>query len=327
MIYVTGGAGMIGSHLVDKLVTRKETVVVEDDLSRGSRETLPNGRVGIREINLELGMPDFAPGSTIFHLAAKVTGIEYNRHNHYDMFHSNLNINMNVIEAVRASRPKLLVWVSTACVYPHDAPVPTPEKYGRVCDPEPTNHGYGMAKWVGEQTAIYALQELGIPTVIVRFFNAFGTRDYYDEETSHVAPAIIKRVLDGEDPITVWGTGDQTRVLVDVKDIAKALVLLMDAAMKPEGERRWYAMYSKPHPWIVNIGHDREISIRRLTHEIIALSGREQAEIIYDLSRPDGYPRRAADTTRLRHLIDWVPDTPLPETLAAMIEDYKERYQ
>ena len=224
-------------------------------------------------------------------------------------------------------------FVSHNCVYPHDAPVPTPEKYGNVCDPEPTNHGYGVAKWVGEQMAVYTHKELNIPTIIVRFFNAFGKRDHYDEETSHVAPAIIKRVMDGEDPITVWGTGSQTRVLVDAKDIAKALDMLMDWGINNNPTPEWVPIYptsknrGRPGPIIVNIGHNREISIRQLTHEIIALSGREKAEIIYDVTKPDGYPRRAADTTRLKQLIGWIPDTPLPETLAAMIEDYKERYR
>ncbi len=317
-IVVLGGAGFIGSHLVDALVWRNHSVTVVDNFSRGCHENIEAAvattLVTVRQVNLESQRPTIPPGTdVVFHLAAKVTGIEYNQSHHYDMLMTNLAINMNVIEAVKAARPELFVYVSTACVYPHDAPVPTPEEAGEVGNPEPTNHGYGVAKWVGEQMVRHLAREHGIPCIIVRFFNAIGPRDYYDEESSHVTPALIKRVIDGENPVTVWGTGNQTRAFVDARDIAKALGLLMDMA-------RGRDTYG---PWIVNIGHEREVSIRRLVHEIIAQSARENVTVEYDLFRPEGYLRRAADTRRLQSLIGWVPDTPLEETLAVMIEEYR----
>lgn len=317
-IVVTGGAGFIGSHLVDALVERNHSVTIVDNFSRGCHENIEAAiattLVTVRQVNLEIQKPAIPPGTdVVFHLAAKVTGIEYNRGHHYDMLMTNLAINTNVIEAVKAARPELFVYVSTACVYPHDAPVPTPEEAGDVGNPEPTNHGYGVAKWVGEQMVRHLHREHGIPCIIVRFFNAIGPRDYYDEASSHVTPALIKRVVDGENPVTVWGTGDQTRVFVDARDIAKALGLLMDMA-------RGRDTYG---PWIVNIGHDREISIGQLAREIISQSRRDIVDIEYDISKPDGYPRRAADTKRLQSLIGWVPDMPLEQTLADMILEYR----
>jgi len=316
--FVTGGAGFIGSHLVDLLLSKGAKVQIVDNLSRGENVN-PLATLWLED--LEQGCSTFPPGSVVFHLAAKVTGIEYNRHHHYDMMMRNLAINYQVCEAVRRARPRLFVFVSTACVYPHDAPVPTPESAAEVCEPEPTNRGYGIAKWVGEQMAQYLYLEHDIPTVIVRFFNAFGPRDYYDEETSHVAPALIKRVLDGENPVVIWGSGDQTRALVDARDIAQALVGIAEK-MEPAFEECPSGLTLDP---VFNIGHKREISIRELAEAIVKLSGREDVTLVLDKSKPDGYPRRAADTKRLRQLLGWVPDTPLAVTLTDMIEDYRAR--
>lgn len=323
---VTGGAGMIGSHLVDALVARGETVRVIDNFIRGSMSNLQGsmatGLVTVKTLNLEsTGFP-IATGDVVWHLAAKVTGIEYNRHNQYDMLRSNLAINYNVIESVRRNNPKLFVYVSTACVYPHDAPVPTPESAGDIGDPEPTNHGYGVAKWLGEQMVKHLSREHNVPCVIVRFFNAFGERDYYDRETSHVAPALIRRVLEGENPVVVWGTGRQTRALVDSKDIVQALLRLHDRMLMDE------TMYEGKYPegpFVVNIGHAREVSIKELAETIVQQCDLlEPPEIVYDTSKPDGYPRRAADPAFLKRLIGWVPDRPLGETLTDMIQEFKE---
>ena len=323
---VTGGAGMIGSHLVDALVARGETVRVIDNFTRGSMSNLygsmATGLVTVKTLNLEhTGFP-IATDDVVWHLAAKVTGIEYNRHNQYDMLRSNLAINYNVIESVRRNPPKLFVYVSTACVYPHDAPVPTPESAGDIGDPEPTNHGYGVAKWLGEQMVKHLSREHKVPCLIVRFFNALSERDYYDTGSSHVAPALIRRVLEGENPVVVWGTGQQTRALVDSKDIVRALLRLHDRMLTPE------TMYEGKYPdgpFVVNIGHAREVSIKELAEGIVRLCKvNPQPSIHFDTTKPDGYPRRAADTTFLKQLIGWVPNTPLEYTLKEMIKEFKE---
>lgn len=316
MHVVTGGAGFIGSHLVDALVTGGEQVKVIDNFSRGTMQNLAGamqaGRVQIAQVNLERNGFAFRPDDIIWHLAAKVAGIEYNRQNQYDMLRSNLAITHNTLESVRKFPPKLLVYASTACVYPADAPVPTPESAADICNPEPTNHGYAVAKWVGEQMVKHLTMEHNVPCVIVRFFNSFGQRDYYDKESSHVVPALIRRVMEGENPITVWGTGRQTRVFVDARDIAKALILLKDV---PEAHN------AQP----INIGHEKEVSIAQLVDTIVRLSGKDVG-YEFDTTKPDGHKRRAADCTLLRRLIGWVPDTPLEATIGRMIEDYQGRY-
>lgn len=320
---VTGGAGMIGSHLVDALVADGAEVRVIDNFIRGSMENLrgsmKTGQVTVKTMNLESGGIPILPSDVVWHLAAKVTGIEYNRHNQYDMLHSNLAMNYNVIESVKRGKPALFVYVSTACVYPHDAPIPTPESAGDIGNPEPTNHGYGVAKWVGEQMVRHLSREHNVPCVIVRFFNALGERDYYDHATSHVAPALIRRVMEGENPVTVWGSGRQTRALVDAGDIAKALLKLYDFMITPQ--TLYEGKYDRP--LIVNIGHEREVSIAELVEMIVRICGKDVG-YEFDTSKPDGYPRRAADTTLLRRLIGWVPDTPLEETLGRMVQEFRE---
>jgi len=316
MHIVTGGAGFIGSHLVDALVARGERVRVVDNFSRGSManivDAMKTGLVTISKVNLEnYGLP-CRSDDIVWHLAAKVTNIEQNRKGHYEMLRANLNLNYNVIESVRKNRPRLFVYASTACIYPEDAPVPTPESAGTICNPEPTNHGYGVAKWVGEQMVRHLNMEHNVPCVIVRFFNAIGKRDYYDE-SAHVVPALIRRVMEGENPVTVWGSGQQTRVFVDARDIATALVKLYDHMLK--------AKYTEPP--VVNIGHPREISVAELVQMIVGLCGKDVG-YVFDTLKPDGHPRRAADVSKLFSLIGWVPNMPLEDTIRDMIAEYKE---
>lgn len=327
MHVVTGGAGFIGSHVVDELLNTKylERLLVVDNLSRtnGSSSNLrADERMTLKLRDLEYTIPWLEDAKVVYHLAAKVSNIAYNSANQYVMLASNLAIVLNVIRAIVLGRKTVrrVMWVSTACVYPHDAPVPTPEDgTADVCDPEPTNRGYGIAKWVGEQLAIGMGQEYSIATTVVRFFNAVGVRDYYDYESSHVAPALIRRVFElktGE-PLTIWGSGQQTRALVDAKDIAKALVMLEDCR--------------KAHGQIVNIGHAREISMLDLAKLIVDMAYgmgyiSSKPEIVCDVARPDGYPRRAADTTKLKRLIGWVPDTRLEVSIQCMLQDYMTRY-
>jgi len=317
MIVVTGGAGFIGSHLVDTLVERGHAVKVLDNLCRGRKQNL-HPLASLHYTDLTGVLPytlarHLRGADAVFHLAAKVTGIEYNRHNQMDMMQTNLQLNWNVAEAVRIAKPKLYVFVSTACVYPHNAPIPTPESAADACNPEPTNWGYGVAKWVGEQQAKFLFQEHGISTMTVRFFNASGPRDYYDPGTSHVVPALIHRAFNATDTLEVWGSGEQTRVFVDARDIAEVLVRLMDVDI---------ASIAMP----INIGHDWEVSIKQVAETINHLVTEGGLTVEFDKSKPDGYPRRAADTTRLNLLIGHYPWTPFETTVLDMVNDYTERF-
>ena len=311
-VYVLGGAGFIGSHLVERLLQGGARVTVVDNLVRGSLDKLDSvsGHYSFQNIDLEHTVPDLSDADVVYNLAAKISNIRYNMGHHLDMMQRNLGINWNVAEAIaHAKHLQLYAMVSTVCVYPHDAPVPTTEAAGAVCNPEPTNFGYGIAKWVAEQQAKFLHDECGVPTLIVRFANAFGLRDYYDDESSHVVPALIKRILSGEDPLVIWGTGNQTRSLIDARDIADALFRLGECEDAHNAQA-------------VNIGHDREVSIKEMARLIMQIVD-VYPEMQFDLTQPDGHSRRAFDTTRLKSLIHWEPEIPFAQTVREMIVEYQ----
>jgi GDP-L-fucose synthase len=155
-VLVTGGARFIGSYLVKLLAEQQPDVHVADNLERGRLENLQSRWDDITFIQGDLRDPAIcrevtANQDVVMNLAAKVTGIEYNRYHHGDMFTSNILINTNVLEAARLNGVKRYLTVSTACIYPLDVKVPTPESEGGLGWPEPTNEGYGWAKRMAEQ--------------------------------------------------------------------------------------------------------------------------------------------------------------------------------
>lgn len=312
-VLVTGGAGFIGSYLVEYLVEGGARVAVVDNLERGRRENLRSIIEDLRFIESDLR--DYtvcemvcAGMDIVISAAAKVAGIEYNSTHQADMFTQNNRILTNMIEAAYRQGVGRYCLVSTACIYPHDALVPTPESEGERGEPEPTNLGYGWAKRIAEKQALWFAGETDMEIAICRPFNAYGPRDHYAEKTSHVIPALIKRVMEGENPVEVWGSGNQTRVFVHGRDFAKGIQLVTEKA-------------ADSYP--VNIGHDEEISIRELLQRILRLTGNEAREVFYNTARPEGYPRRAADTTRLKQVTGgFVPATSLDEGLREMIELY-----
>jgi nucleoside-diphosphate-sugar epimerase len=282
-VCVTGGAGFIGSYLTEMLVEEGADVTLADDLSRGTPSRIANIRDSVRLEQADLGTPEGADVATkgqevVLNLAAKVTGIEYNRSHHLDMFGANMRIIQSVTDAaVRNGVGRFLV-VSTACIYPHDAAIPTPEDEGDRGTPEPTNEGYGWAKRMAEKLGTFSNAESGMSVAICRPFNAYGARDHWDKASSHVIPALIQRVMDGENPLVVWGSGNQTRAFLHARDAAKGMKLIAEKATKTDP---------------INIGHDDEVSIRRLAEMVLEATG-ASPEVQFDTSRPDGYPRRGA---------------------------------
>ncbi|MBI3316615.1 MAG: NAD-dependent epimerase/dehydratase family protein [Candidatus Omnitrophica bacterium] len=308
-VLVTGGAGFIGSYLAEGLVNAGAEVTVADNLNRGSRERLESviSKIQLREVDLfnSTHCDEVCKGQDIvLNLAAKVTGIEYNRFHMADMFEANMKLQINMLHAAADAGVKRFLQVSTACIYPHDAKVPTPESEGDRGSPEPTNEGYGFAKLMGEKLAKYYTRERKIEVLIGRPFNAYGPRDHFDEATSHVIPAIMKRVLEGEDPVVIWGSGNQSRVFVHAKDIARGMMLLTEKA---------------PAATPINIGHDQEVAIKELFELICKVTGKNPRPY-YDTTKPDGYPRRAADVKLLRKYTGFVPSISLEDGLKEMFD-------
>lgn len=310
-VLVAGGAGFIGSYLSELLVESGAKVTVADSLLRGTKSRIKKilSDIQLKVVDLfdSRNCLKVCRGQeVVLNLAAKVTGIEYNRFNMAEMFEANMDLQMNVLHAAVDCKVKRFLQVSTACIYPHDAKVPTPETEGERCSPEPTNEGYGLAKWMGEKLAQYYTREKKMEVVIGRPFNAYGPRDHFDEATSHVIPAIMKRILDGDNPVTIWGTGDQSRVFVHAKDVARGMMLIAEKA---------------PPATPINIGHDEEVTIKDLFLLICKVLNKFP-KAYFDTSKPDGYPRRAADTTLLRSITGFVPSISLEQGVREMAESF-----
>ncbi len=279
-VMVTGGAGFLGSYVVDLLkkkgcrhvfVPRKK----EFDLRKSAavKRAIAKAR------------PDF-----IFHLAAVVGGIGANQKYPGQFFYDNIMMGAQLMEEARLAGVKKFIAIGTICAYPKFAPIPFKEEDLWNGYPEETNAPYGLAKkMLLVQSQAYR-QEYGFNGIFLLPVNLYGPRDNFSEESSHVIPALIKKCVEakkrGEPSITVWGTGKATREFLYVEDAARAIIL---AAEK----------YNGPEP--VNLGAHFEISIKDLVGLIVRLTG-FKGNIIWDSTKPDGQPRRKLDTSRAKNL-------------------------
>jgi GDP-L-fucose synthase len=312
-VLVTGGAGFIGSHLVERLLAEGAKVRVADNLENGSLDNLESCLNKIEFINCDLTEPANCKAAVkgveiVFNLAAKVGGVGYNIAHPAIMFTRNVLINTLMLEAAREEGVERYLCVSSACVYPRYCAIPTPESEGFRDEPEPTNKGYGWAKRIAEIQAQTFAEEFGMKIAIIRPYNTYGPRDHFDPEKSHVIPAIIRRIFDGEDPLVVWGDGEQTRSFVYVTDVVKGMLLATEK-------------YLKADP--LNIGTEEEIKIKDLVNLILKLSGKK-LKIIFNSTKPSGQPRRSADITKAKSLIGYKPEVSLEEGLRKTISWYTQ---
>lgn len=314
-VLVTGGTGFIGSHVVEKLVTLGAHVTVLDNLSNGKIKNIEYLKDSVRFMKGNCSDKNDAYNACknqeiVMNLAARVGGIEYNVSHQGTMLHDNLAIANTMIEAARMAQVDRFLVVSSACVYPHDAKVPTSESEGFRGEPEETNGGYGWAKRMAEKLGKYYAHEFGMKVAIVRPYNAYGPRDHFDPKTSHVIPALIKRIADGENPVMVWGSGRQTRAFLYVEDLADGMIMAVEK-------------YPEPNP--INLGTDEEVSISELVNKIIDIYG-AKASSKFDTSKPDGSPRRNSDNKNAKKYIGFTAKTLLQDGLGKTIKWYKENH-
>jgi len=300
-VVVTGGAGFLGSFVVEKLRERgAEFVFVPRRQEYDLREA-----AAIRRL-YEQTRPD-----VIIHLAAVVGGIGANRRHPGRFFYDNAIMGIQLIELARQFGVGKFVCVGTVCSYPKFTPVPFRETDLWNGYPEETNAPYGLAKkMLLVQLQAYR-QEYGFPGIYLIPTNLYGPRDHFDLENSHVIPALIRKCIEaqerGDPKIVVWGTGQATREFLYVEDAAEAIVLAAER-------------YDGPEP--INIGSGEEISIRDLVDLIRELTG-YTGDVEWDTSKPDGQPRRRIDTTRAREWLGWEARTSLREGLRQTIEWYR----
>jgi nucleoside-diphosphate-sugar epimerase len=289
---VTGGAGYIGSYLVEELLGRGADVEVADNLETGTRSNLEglSRPVRIHETDLRefSACREVAKGKdVVLNLAARAYGVGYSFRHHGDMLTSTLQISLNMLEAARLAGVRRYLAVSTSCIYPDDVVMPTPELDKFAGLPESANEGYGWAKRIAELQAEYYAREHGMEIAIVRPFNAYGGRRYtWKGEKSHVIPMLIQRVLSGEDPLVVWGSGRQKRNFMHVRDMARLMADLTErhAVCEP-----------------LNLGDERETSIAEVVDVILKVTGRKP-RVTFDTTKPEGKLRKCSDGARLRKL-------------------------
>jgi GDP-L-fucose synthase len=295
-IWVTGGHGFLGRHLLAELRSRGAEALaptrVECDLldpdaaARFLREHRPDG---------------------VMHLAARVGGIGANRRHPGEFFYVNLAMGLQLIEACRLEGTQKVLVLGSVCAYPKHTPVPFREDDLWAGYPEETNAPYGIAKKALLVQLQAYRQEYGTRGIFLIPVNLYGPGDHLDLQDNHVIPALVRKFLEaqarGDRTVTLWGTGHPTREFLYVEDAARAICDGM-------------ARYEDADP--VNLGTGAEISIRDLAGRVRDLVGYD-GDIAFDLAFPDGQPRRRLDTSRARERFGWSARVSLDEGLTRTI--------
>ncbi len=296
-VVVTGGAGFLGSFLLEELARRG----ARDVFVPRSREYDLVDMGAVRRLYAD------ARPTMVLHLAARVGGIGANRDNPGRFFYENLMMGVQLIEVGRQVGLRKLVALGTICAYPKFAPVPFREEDLWNGYPEETNAPYGLAKkMLLVQSQAYR-QQYGFDSVVLFPVNLYGPRDNFDLGSSHVIPALVRKCVEarerGERRIVVWGDGSASREFLHARDAAEGIVAAAER-------------YDSSEP--VNLGAGFEIRIRDLV-PLVARLCRFDGEIVWDTTKPNGQPRRMLDTSRALREFGWRARTGFEEGLAKTV--------
>jgi GDP-L-fucose synthase len=300
-IIVTGGAGFLGKHVVNKLYERGcRQVIVPRSKDYDLR----------KEADIERLLRDSKP-EVIIHLAAVVGGIGANLNNPGKFLYDNLVMGTHLMEHARLAGVEKFVAIGTICSYPKHTPVPFKETDLWNGYPEETNAPYGLAKKMMLVQSQAYRQQYGFNSIYLLPVNLYGCWDNFDLETSHVIPAMIRKCLEAasnhSSSIILWGDGTPTREFIYAEDAAEGIVLATEH-------------YNDSEP--VNIGSGEEISIKALAEMIKRLTGYE-GEIVWNSDKPNGQPRRRLDVQRAAERFGFEARTPMEVGLRNVIDWYK----
>lgn len=302
-VIVTGGAGFLGSFVVETLK------------NRGCKNIfIPKyPEIDLTKLEDVKKMYNDFKADVVIHLAGDVGGIAYNRANPGSVFYNNLMMNILVQDEAYKAGVEKFVGIGSVCAYPKFAQIPFKEEELWEGYPEETNASYGLSKKVMLEMSKAYKQQYDFNAVHLLMINLYGPRDNFDLETSHVIPALIRKFVDAKneekDTVYAWGDGSPTREFIYAGDAAEAIVLATER-------------YDNPEP--VNIGSGMEISIKNLTETIAKLVGFE-GKIDWDITKPNGQPRRCLDVSKAKEYFGYEAKVDFEEGLKKTIEWYRNK--
>lgn len=301
-VVVTGGTGFLGTRLVNELKKRGIRHVRALSSSDYDLRTLEGSRRAVQHADV------------IIHLAANVGGIGYNREHPAEMYYDNILMGAQLMHEAWKAKVEKFVALGTICCYPKFTPVPFKETNIWNGYPEETNAPYGLAKKMLLVQAQAYRQQYGFNAIFLLPVNLYGPGDNFDPASSHVIPALIRRIWEakqqGKSTITVWGTGKATREFLYVDDAVRAIILATE-------------QYDQPAP--VNIGAGFEISIRDLVEKIRKIIG-YKGNIVWDTKKPDGQPRRRLDVSVARKAFGFKANVSFEKGLKQTIRWYEKEH-
>jgi GDP-L-fucose synthase len=301
-IYIAGHRGMVGSALVRVLEQNGYNNLV----LRTSKELNLTDQLAVKEF-FESEKPEY-----VFLAAAKVGGIVANNTYRAEFIYENLMIQNNVIHNSYLSGVKKLMFLGSSCIYPKNAPQPLKEEYLLTGLLEPTNEPYAIAKIAGIKMCEAYRDQYGCNFISVMPTNLYGPNDNYDLNNSHVLPALLRKFIEaknnGDNSVTLWGTGTPLREFLHVDDLASACLFLMNSYNEKE---------------FLNIGVGEDISILDLAKLVKTIVGFE-GEIILDKSKPDGTPRKLMDVSRLKEK-GWEAKISLNAGITTLVNEFQTK--
>lgn len=316
-IVVLGGAGLIGSYLVEKLVKKKFKVLVVDDFSKGQLKNLKSVKNKIKIIKIDLEKFKnlrniFLTSDVVFHLASRAYGVGYSNKNHKKIYKHNLKITNNIVKSLKNTNISYFQCVSSSCVYKDEGPNKISENFKLTGKPEKANLGYGLAKRYLEKRISSASKKLKFELTIVRPFNIYGERYKWVGSSSQAIPMLIDKVIKAKKKISIWGTGKQRRNYLHAKDCAEIMFRIFEKN------------YTKTP---VNIGYENTVSLKELVLKICDIS-KKKIGLNYDLSKPEGRFVKSSNSFLLKKITEnYKPKISLNKGLKLMMIWHKRTFK
>lgn len=303
-IYIAGHRGMVGSGIERKL--RKEGF--NNIVSKTSKELDLRNQQAVNDF-FEKEKPAY-----VILAAAKVGGIHANNTYRAEFIYDNLMLETNIINAAYLNKVNKLLFLGSSCIYPKMAPQPLKEEYLLSGYLEPTNQPYAISKIAGIELCDSYRAQYGCNFISAMPTNLYGTNDNYHPENSHVLPALIRRIVlakkNNEPTVTIWGTGTPRREFLHVDDLAEACYFLLQ---------------NYNEQGLVNIGCGTDVSIKELAELIVAEVG-YQGQLVFDITKPDGTPRKLMDTSKINTL-GWKSKISLESGIKKTIIEYYNKLE